>query len=101
MRTTRASARQSHCGPSCAFPMLAADTSTNCTTNGMPLVRFVAQTLTTRCHGSLTNFTRHNLQELYDWLLKEGYGDANLIAKWKKAGYEKLCCVRCIQTKVC
>ncbi|KAH7097450.1 G10 protein [Auriculariales sp. MPI-PUGE-AT-0066] len=36
---------------------------------------------------------------LYDWLLKEGYGDANLIAKWKKAGYEKLCCVRCIQTK--
>ncbi|KAL7417076.1 maternal g10 transcript [Mrakia frigida] len=36
---------------------------------------------------------------LYDWLLKEGYADANLIAKWKKQGYEKLCCVRCIQTR--
>ncbi|KAG8758511.1 hypothetical protein FRC12_009984 [Ceratobasidium sp. 428] len=38
-------------------------------------------------------------KELYDWLLKEGYADANLIAKWKKTGYEKLCCVRCIQTR--
>jgi bud site selection protein 31 len=36
---------------------------------------------------------------LYDWLLKNGYADANLIAKWKKQGYEKLCCLRCIQTK--
>jgi hypothetical protein len=24
----------------------------------------------------------------------------SLIAKWKKTGYEKLCCLRCIQTKV-
>jgi bud site selection protein 31 len=57
-------------------------------------------------------------RELYDWLLKEGYGDTkfvaplcseldwsiyllfhSLIAKWKKTGYEKLCCLRCIQTK--
>ncbi|KAJ3544911.1 hypothetical protein NMY22_g2627 [Coprinellus aureogranulatus] len=38
-------------------------------------------------------------RELYDWLLKEGYADANLIAKWKKPGYEKLCCLRCIQTR--
>ena len=36
---------------------------------------------------------------LYDYLLKNGYADAALIAKWKKEGYEKLCCVRCIQTK--
>ena len=36
---------------------------------------------------------------LYDWLLKNGYADANLIAKWKKQGYEKLCCLRCVQTK--
>ncbi|THH08804.1 hypothetical protein EW145_g2452 [Phellinidium pouzarii] len=36
---------------------------------------------------------------LYEWLLKEQYADANLIAKWKKAGYEKLCCIRCIQTR--
>jgi hypothetical protein len=30
-------------------------------------------------------------KQLYDWLLKNGYGDANLIAKWKKQGYEKVC----------
>ncbi|EMR64655.1 hypothetical protein MGN70_011161 [Eutypa lata] len=36
---------------------------------------------------------------LYDWLLKNGYADAMLIAKWKKQGYEKLCCLRCMQTK--
>ncbi|TKA63645.1 hypothetical protein B0A49_08110 [Cryomyces minteri] len=38
-------------------------------------------------------------KQLYDWLLKNGYADASLIAKWKKQGYEKLCCLRCIQTK--
>jgi hypothetical protein len=27
---------------------------------------------------------------LYDWLLKNGYADAMLIAKWKKQGYEKV-----------
>ena len=26
-------------------------------------------------------------KELYNWLLKEGYADANLIAKWKKVGF--------------
>jgi bud site selection protein 31 len=30
--------------------------------------------------------------ELYEWLLKNGYADAQLIAKWKKEGYEKVCC---------
>lgn len=30
-------------------------------------------------------------KQLYDWLLKNGYADANLIAKWKKQGYEKVC----------
>lgn len=38
-------------------------------------------------------------KQLYDWLLKNGYADAALIAKWKKQGYEKLCCLRCVQTK--
>ncbi|RYP10474.1 hypothetical protein DL764_000657 [Monosporascus ibericus] len=38
-------------------------------------------------------------RQLYDWLLKNGYADPMLIAKWKKQGYEKLCCLRCIQTK--
>ncbi|ODQ82213.1 hypothetical protein BABINDRAFT_10685 [Babjeviella inositovora NRRL Y-12698] len=39
------------------------------------------------------------LKPLYDWLLKNKYGDINLIAKWRKQGYENLCCLRCIQTK--
>lgn len=29
-------------------------------------------------------------KELYDYLLKNGYADAMLIAKWKKTGYEKV-----------
>lgn len=55
-------------------------------------------------------------KQLYDWLCKNGYADAMLIAKWKKDSYAKvsklydgwggtrangkqLCCLRCIQTK--
>ncbi|KAJ3037433.1 Component of the SF3b subcomplex of the U2 snRNP [Rhizophlyctis rosea] len=38
-------------------------------------------------------------RELYEWCLKEGYADGNLIAKWKKPGYEKLCCLRCMQPR--
>ncbi len=30
-------------------------------------------------------------KELYERLLKNGYADAMLIAKWKKTGYEKVC----------
>ncbi|CDO54379.1 similar to Saccharomyces cerevisiae YCR063W BUD31 Component of the SF3b subcomplex of the U2 snRNP [Geotrichum candidum] len=37
--------------------------------------------------------------KLYQWLLKNRYADAKLIAKWRKQGYEQLCCLRCIQTK--
>ncbi|KAE9991916.1 hypothetical protein EG327_010594 [Venturia inaequalis] len=37
-------------------------------------------------------------KQLYEWLLKNKYADANLIARWKKQGYEKLCCLRCVQT---
>ncbi len=29
-------------------------------------------------------------KQLYEWLLKNGYADRNLIAKWKKQGYEKV-----------
>eukprot|EP00761_Pharyngomonas_kirbyi_P013429 gb/GECH01013458.1/.p1 GENE.gb/GECH01013458.1/~~gb/GECH01013458.1/.p1 ORF type:complete len:147 (+),score=36.11 gb/GECH01013458.1/:1-441(+) len=38
-------------------------------------------------------------RELYDYCLREGYADAALIAKWKKTGYEKLCCLQCIQPR--
>lgn len=37
-------------------------------------------------------------RELYNYCIDEGYADQALIAKWKKKGYEKLCCLRCIQT---
>lgn len=36
--------------------------------------------------------------ELYSFLLKKKFGDKQLIAKWRKQGYEKLCCLRCIQS---
>jgi bud site selection protein 31 len=39
------------------------------------------------------------LKELFDWCVREKVVDGNLVAKWKKQGYEKLCCVRCIQPK--
>lgn len=38
-------------------------------------------------------------RELYQYCLNEKIADANLIAKWKKTGYENLCCLRCIQTR--
>ncbi|AET38210.1 U2 snRNP complex subunit BUD31 Ecym_2488 [Eremothecium cymbalariae DBVPG len=36
-------------------------------------------------------------RQLYRWLLNNRYADRHLIAKWKKRGYEKLCCIPCIQ----
>ncbi|XP_059431250.1 protein BUD31 homolog 2-like [Corylus avellana] len=36
---------------------------------------------------------------LYEFCLEQGYADRNLIAKWKKSGYESLCCLRCIQPR--
>jgi bud site selection protein 31 len=38
-------------------------------------------------------------RQLYDWCIREKIADGNLIAKWKKDGYERLCCLRCIQPK--
>ena len=38
-------------------------------------------------------------RECYDYCLNQGYADKNLIAKWKKQGYEKLCCLQCIQPR--
>lgn len=35
-------------------------------------------------------------KELYDWLLLQNYINNELISKWKKPGYEKLCCINCI-----
>ncbi|KAL6449575.1 BUD31 Pre-mRNA-splicing factor BUD31 [Candida maltosa Xu316] len=40
--------------------------------------------------------TKRISRDLYDWLLLQSYVNRDLIAKWKKPGYEKLCCVSCI-----
>ncbi|XP_053992014.1 protein BUD31 homolog [Hylaeus volcanicus] len=36
-------------------------------------------------------------KELYDYCCQAGYADRNLIGKWRKQGFEKLCCLKCIQ----
>ena len=38
-------------------------------------------------------------REVYDFCVKEGYADAALIAKWKKPGYERLCCLQCVSQR--
>lgn len=38
-------------------------------------------------------------KELYDFLILEKYGDASLIAKWKKPGYEFLCSLAAIDKR--
>jgi len=38
-------------------------------------------------------------RDLYDFLLREKYADGLLIAKWKKNGYEKLCCLQCVASR--
>lgn len=38
-------------------------------------------------------------RQLYDFLLKEKYGDAMLIAKWKKPGFEYLCSLMAIDKR--
>jgi bud site selection protein 31 len=38
-------------------------------------------------------------RELYDYCIKEKICDGALIAKWKKNGFEQLCCLRCIQVR--
>lgn len=32
-----------------------------------------------------------------EWCIEQGMADGELIAKWKRKGYEGLCCLRCIQ----
>uniref|UniRef100_A0A0A9WBP5 Protein BUD31 n=1 Tax=Lygus hesperus TaxID=30085 RepID=A0A0A9WBP5_LYGHE len=36
-------------------------------------------------------------RDVYEYCLDKRIADANLISKWKKSGYENLCCLRCIQ----
>ena len=36
-------------------------------------------------------------KKLFDYCIENRIADKNLIAKWKKSGYENLCCLGCIQ----
>lgn len=47
----------------------------------------------------LFTFKKEISKELYEYCLNEKWADKNLIAKWKKPGYEKVCCLMCIQPK--
>lgn len=38
-------------------------------------------------------------REVYNYCVEQKIVDAALIAKWKKAGYERVCCLRCIQPR--
>lgn len=40
---------------------------------------------------------RNITRPVYDFCIREKYADAGLVAKWKKQGYERLCCVQCVQ----
>lgn len=37
--------------------------------------------------------------ELYEWLLHNGFADKPLIEQWRKPGYERLCCLACMSKK--
>ena len=60
-----------------------------------PLMRLIHQR--SRYIYDLFYRKREISRELYDYCLQEQYADAPLIAKWKKSGYEKLCCMMCVQ----
>ena len=57
------------------------------------------ENLTVNVRSSIIHVLPLHSRELYEFCLKEKFADQNLIAKWKKQGYENLCCLRCIQTR--
>ena len=38
-------------------------------------------------------------RQLYEFLVREKVVDGALISKWRKPGYERLCCLKCISTR--
>jgi bud site selection protein 31 len=33
--------------------------------------------------------------ELFEWICNQQFADRELIAMWRKPGYERLCCIEC------
>lgn len=40
-------------------------------------------------------------EDTWKWLVKWKYVDVDLVSKWRKQGYERLCCLDCIGETVC
>lgn len=40
-------------------------------------------------------------KETWRWMCRWGYVDVDLVAKWRRQGYETLCCLECIGETVC
>jgi bud site selection protein 31 len=53
----------------------------------------------TRYVYELYQFTKQITKDLLNYCIQEKWADKFLMAKWKKPGYEKLCCLQCIQQK--
>ncbi len=71
-----------------------------------PVVRDAALHALLRLHNQRTRYIydlyyrrRAISREVYDYCVRERYADAALIAKWRKPGYERVCCLRCIQPR--
>ena len=58
-----------------------------------------------RIHHQISRFIYETFKkkeisrDVYEYCIDQKIADAKLIAKWKKKGYEKLCCLSCIQNK--
>ena len=87
------------CGPFLRFIIKDHATFTICFTNAKLFPGVVDLSSSSFDIILLTLFFLLWSSELYNYCLKENIADQNLIAKWKKQGYENLCCLRCIQTR--
>jgi bud site selection protein 31 len=52
-----------------------------------------------RCVYIRRYISRTMKEDLFEWILKEGFAERDLIALWRKTGYERVCCVRCASDK--
>ena len=44
---------------------------------------------------NLFNKEKSISRELYEYLVKQGYADGALMVKWRKSGFDSLCCLQC------
>ncbi len=93
-KPTKANGEPNHYGLSCVSRILVLDTSTNSITNEKLSPRSSMIGYSRRATLTQSELFQSPIQT---FIYATG---SSLIAKWKKTGYEKLCCIRCIQTRV-